>query len=451
MQGTVWAGLCCTVMFDKLGKLVYNKPELMYKYKGIVAIPPMEMVDDILSVTKCSNQSVKVNAVVNTFMETKKLKLNKKKCHRIHVPAKNDRKQSKTNCPKLKIHGEEMNEAVKVKYLGDQVAQKGSTKATIDERKAKGYGIIAEISAITDDIPLGPWRIQSALLLRQAMLINGTMFNSECWQSRNIAKEILELPKPDQALHRNLVDSHAKVPLEFMHLEMGTVPVQFIHKGRRLNFHKYISQKDPEELVSKIHEAQQQFSNPGDFCNLINQDMIDLDIHINKNHHTSMGSIQYKDWIKTKVTEAAFRYLTSIQQTHSKVKDIKYSKLELQPYLHSPLFSRKQMSTLFRLRSRTFSGIKSDFSQLYKPDLACPVCRQHPDTLPNLLTCPALSAVLQLEDVNSEISHSDIFSSDVRKQKAVTVLYMKMMEARETLLTREEPVDLAPMSPSPST
>ena len=133
------------------------------------------------------------------------------------------------------------------------------------------------------------------------------------------------------------------------------------------------------------------------------------------------------------------------------MKDIKYSKLELQPYLYSPLFSRKQMSTLFRLRSRTFSGIKSDFSQLYKPDLACPVCRQHPDTLPNLLTCPALSAVLQLEDVNSDICHSDIFSSDVRKQKAVTVLYMKLMEARETLLMREEPVDLAPMSLSPST
>ena len=94
MQGTVWAGLCCTVMFDKLGKLVYSRPELMYKYKGIVAIPPMEMVDDILSVTKCLNQSVKVNAVVNTFMETKKLKLNKKKCHRIHVPSKNDKKKN---------------------------------------------------------------------------------------------------------------------------------------------------------------------------------------------------------------------------------------------------------------------------------------------------------------------------------------------------------------------
>ena len=75
------------------------------------------------------------------------------------------------------------------------------------KEKAKGFGIISEISAITDDIPLCPWRIKSALL-------NGTMFNSECWKSRNISKEILELTKPDQALHRNLVNGHSKVLLE---------------------------------------------------------------------------------------------------------------------------------------------------------------------------------------------------------------------------------------------
>ena len=280
MQGTVWAGLCCTVMFDKLGKLVYSRPELMYKYKGTVSVPPMEMVDDILAVTKCSKQSIEVNAIVNTFMETKKLKLNKKKCHKIHIQVRN--KKLTKRCPNLKVHGEAMNEAVKVKYLGDQVAEKGSTKATIEERKAKGFGIISEISAITDDIPLGPWRIKSALLLRQAMLINGTMFNSECWQSRNISKDILELTKPDMALHRNLVNGHSKVPLEYMHLEMGTVPLQFVHKGRRLNFHKYILNKDPEELVSKIYEAQQDSSVPGDFCNLISEDMNDLDMHMSK-------------------------------------------------------------------------------------------------------------------------------------------------------------------------
>ena len=182
MQGTVWAGLCCTVMFDKLGKLVYSRPELMHKYKGIVPIPPLEMVDDILAITKCSSQSVKVNAVINSFMETKKLKLNKKKCHNVHIEKKTKQNKPKQRCPKLKVHGDEMENSVKVKYLGDQLDETGNAKATIDERKAKGFGIISDISAITDEIPLGPWRIKAALLLRQAMLINGTMFNSECWQ-----------------------------------------------------------------------------------------------------------------------------------------------------------------------------------------------------------------------------------------------------------------------------
>ena len=31
MQGTVWANLCCTVLMDKLGKIMYKQPELMYK------------------------------------------------------------------------------------------------------------------------------------------------------------------------------------------------------------------------------------------------------------------------------------------------------------------------------------------------------------------------------------------------------------------------------------
>ena len=74
-----------------------------------------------------------------------------------------------------------------------------------------------------------------------------------------------------------------------MHLEMGTVPLQFVHKGRRLNFHKYILHKDPEELVSKIYEAQQESSVPGDFCNLISEDMKDLDMHMSKEHLMSMG------------------------------------------------------------------------------------------------------------------------------------------------------------------
>ena len=43
-------------------------------YKVSVAVPPICMVDDILSMKKCS-ESVKINAIINAFIEMKKLTL----------------------------------------------------------------------------------------------------------------------------------------------------------------------------------------------------------------------------------------------------------------------------------------------------------------------------------------------------------------------------------------
>ena len=33
MQGTVWGSLCCVVLMEKLGKLVYSRPDLLYYYQ----------------------------------------------------------------------------------------------------------------------------------------------------------------------------------------------------------------------------------------------------------------------------------------------------------------------------------------------------------------------------------------------------------------------------------
>ena len=61
MQGSVWGSLCCVVLMDKLGKIAYKNPQLLYMYKGVVACPPLQMVNDILGVQKCLPQSVQLN------------------------------------------------------------------------------------------------------------------------------------------------------------------------------------------------------------------------------------------------------------------------------------------------------------------------------------------------------------------------------------------------------
>jgi hypothetical protein len=72
MQGTVNSGLFCTSTMDKLAKIIYSDKSLVYKYKGVTDVPPLEMVDDILTISKCSIAAVTINAVVNAFIESKK-------------------------------------------------------------------------------------------------------------------------------------------------------------------------------------------------------------------------------------------------------------------------------------------------------------------------------------------------------------------------------------------
>ena len=112
MQGTVNAGLFFTSTMDKLARSEYKDKTLVYKYKGVAEGPPLEMVDDVLTVSKCSITSLTMNIAVNSFMENKTLKLSSEKCFVIHVG------KAKNKCYKLKVHGSTMHQTDCTKYLG---------------------------------------------------------------------------------------------------------------------------------------------------------------------------------------------------------------------------------------------------------------------------------------------------------------------------------------------
>ena len=88
-------------------------------------MPPLLMVDDILTVQKCRSTSRAMNNNMNAFIEQKKLKLSVKKCVNIHIGAKCD------ECDKLLVHDEFMQESNKVKYLGDMIRASGRPNSTI--------------------------------------------------------------------------------------------------------------------------------------------------------------------------------------------------------------------------------------------------------------------------------------------------------------------------------
>ena len=159
MTGTLFGSLICTAVVDKLAKIFYSEKNLLYMYNNKVEVPILGMVDDVINVTKCSNQTVINNATINAFMEANKLTLAKKKCSRIHVGRKCQK------CPELNIHEAQINNSQAETYLGDVICENGKLDVTINARKIKAYSCMSEIKALLSDMPFGKRRLEIGLML----------------------------------------------------------------------------------------------------------------------------------------------------------------------------------------------------------------------------------------------------------------------------------------------
>ena len=86
---------------------------------------------------------------------------------------------------------------------------------------------MSKILSNRNEIPLGKHKVEVALRLREAMLGNGILFNSEAWPGVTSA-HIAKLESVDESLLRGILKAHSKTPKEFLHLELGTVPLRWV-------------------------------------------------------------------------------------------------------------------------------------------------------------------------------------------------------------------------------
>ena len=70
------------------------------------------------------------------------------------------------------------------------------------------------------------------------------------------------------------------------------------------------------------------------------------------------------------------------------------------------------------------------------PNVLCPLCSQHEDTILNLMICQELLAVPQ-----NGASHQDIFSPSVDIQRTATLVFRALLQARQIILDWEEEED----------
>ena len=194
-----------------------------------------------------------------------------------------------------------------------------------------------------------------------------------------------------------------------------------------------------------MYEAQKTDPSEGDFIDLVAKDKVLINLNMTDEEICRVTKEQFKVMVKSKINRLAMDYLKEKQQTHSKVRNIDYSKLETAEYLRSPLFNSHSIELLFSLRTRTVRGIRKDFQGMYA-DHSCPLACGDDDTLANVLACSVLQRHVQNNTVASEfIKYEDIFSNDVRKQRQVTELYSQLLTIREQLLDSSPVTETGPV------
>ena len=220
MQGGVLTPLKCSVQLDSLGKEMMESTELagtMYKYKDCVHIPVLTFVDDALSITECGPDSVKMNAYVQSKMDTKKLKLGVKKCKKMHIG------RDDWTCPSLKVQDKEMLSSEQEKYLGDIITSDAKIDENIHMRHEKGMGICNQILSILKEISYGVSHFEMGLMFRNSQLINGIMFNTEALFSMK-ESHVLLFEDCDKYFLRSLFNTEMGTPIESLFIETSTVP-----------------------------------------------------------------------------------------------------------------------------------------------------------------------------------------------------------------------------------
>ena len=417
MQGGVLTPLKCSVQMDTLGKEIMentNCGKMMYKYKDCVSIPVLTFIDDAISVTDCGPNSVKVNACVQSKVDTKRLELGVKKCFKMHIG--ND----KSACPTLKVHNTEMSSSNSEKYLGDVITSNAKIEENLKMRHDKGIGISNDILSILKEVSFGVYHFQMGLLFRTSQLLNGILFNTEALFSIS-EKQIIYLEDCDKYLLRSMFKAEMGTPVESLFIETATIPLRFVLQGRRIMYYWTILKKEETELVKRVFIAMKEFRTKGDWLTQVENDLQSCDIQLMEEEIKAMSRNKFKTLVKKKIRERSMLYLTELQAKHSKSQYLHQGQ-QMQEYLSTDRLTIREKQLLFKLRSAVTPN-KANFRKKYEDDLSCILCGDisSVETLHHFLTCSYLTSQPQLGSELKTIKYEDIYGKLSDQIRAVKV------------------------------
>ena len=431
MQGMVFAPIKCSIQIYSLGRDCLANGDGLYEYKNVVDVPALSMIDDIVGVTSCSDEAIKLNSIINVKIESKKLRLSDSKCYRLHI----DKRKKTAKCTvKLLAHDDEIKHVKTAAYLGDILNEDGSIDDTVKARKDKSFGRISQISSILGSISLGMFYMDISLILRESMLLNGILTNSEIWY--NVTEEHLTLlESADNDLMRQIFKAHSKTAIELFFLETAKIPIRFIISKRRRMYYWHIMRQNQNELIKKVYDVQRLIHTKHDWYQLIVNEKKTYEIELTDEEVSKLSKFRFKRLVDKKVNTFVFQYLKEKAASHSKsLKILKENEnkfiMKRPTYLRNSMLLKSDCQLLFQLRSKMLD-VKANFSNLYNNDTTCRTCRKTGiiEDEEHLLHCESLDDEIEVSHV-----HFDWVYGDIDKQVAALKAFKAVLRKREFLL-----------------
>ena len=142
----------------------------------------------------------------------------------------------------------------------------------------------------------------------------------------------------------------------------------------------------------------------GDWVNTVREDLEELKIDLEPRNVTRLSKEVFREIIKESIKDRALHHLKSVQKSHSKARNIKYDKLEMQSYLMSGgSMTIQEKCFAFAARTRML-----DLNANFKSSLSDSVCRKfffEEENQKHLLSCQALKDNSLVEDLRQNKSY----------------------------------------------
>ena len=156
-----------------------------------------------------------------------------------------------------------------------------------------------------NELCLGKWHYEVAMVFRNSLLLSTLLTNTESWYSLTL-KDVSELEKVDEALLRGILEAPAKTPIEALYLELGATPIKFLLMIRRINYLHHILMQEEGSMLYEVLMAQIEAPVKGDWVHLVRQDIQNLNLNMTFEDIATFSKQQLKAILKEAVKREAF-------------------------------------------------------------------------------------------------------------------------------------------------